>query len=138
MSKPISYRGIVTNVYPGILQVEIRDETACDACSAQGSCVMSGAREKRIEVPFASGDYCAGDAVTVVGKSSAGLRATFFAFLLPLILLFVILIIATALGLGDHTAALLSLAALAIYYAGLFLFRKRLKQTFTFTIQNNS
>ncbi|MDR2683338.1 MAG: SoxR reducing system RseC family protein, partial [Dysgonamonadaceae bacterium] len=52
MSKTITYRGVVTKVYPGMLEVEIRDETACDACSVQKSCGLSGAREKRLEVAF--------------------------------------------------------------------------------------
>ncbi|MDR0542984.1 MAG: SoxR reducing system RseC family protein [Dysgonamonadaceae bacterium] len=135
MSKKITYRGTVTKVYPGILQVEIRDETACDACSVQKSCCMSGAREKRIDIPFVSGDYHPGDKVTIRGKISMGLRATLIAFVLPLTLILVILLTASSMGAGERQAAVLSLSAMVVYYIGIYFFRNKLKQTFTFMIE---
>jgi sigma-E factor negative regulatory protein RseC len=135
MSKTIARRGVVTTVRPGILQVKIDDETACDACSTQKSCCLSKAREKQIDVPFSAGNYDPGDEVTVIGKNSMGLRATFIAFVLPLILMLAALAIASAMALSEQHAALISLSTLIPYYLGLYLFRNRFKQTFTFTVQ---
>ncbi|MDR1526255.1 MAG: SoxR reducing system RseC family protein [Dysgonamonadaceae bacterium] len=135
MSKTITYRGVVTKVHSGILQIEIHDETACDACSAQKSCCMSGAREKRMDIPFTSGDYRPGDTVTVAGKASTGLWAVCIAFVLPMALMAVLLPVASSMGLHEHQAAFVSLAALVLYYLGIYLFRNKFKQTFTFTIQ---
>jgi sigma-E factor negative regulatory protein RseC len=122
-------------VYPDILQVEIHDETACGDCSAQKACCMSGAREKRIDIPFTSGDYRPGDTVTVVGKTSMGLWATLIAFVLPLILILIILLAASSMGAGERQAAVISLSVLVIYYLGIYFFRNKFKQTFIFTIQ---
>jgi sigma-E factor negative regulatory protein RseC len=126
---------MITKVYPGILQIEIHDETACDACSAQKSCCMSGAREKRIEIPFTSGNYHPGDKVTVTGKRSMGAWATLIAFIVPLILILVALLAASSRGVGERQAAMISLSVVVIYYLGIYFFRNKFKQTFTFTIQ---
>jgi sigma-E factor negative regulatory protein RseC len=98
---------------------------------------MSGAKEKRIDVPFTSGDSRAGESVTIVGRASLGLWATVVAFVLPLMLLLLGLFVATSVGVGERQAALLSLAALGAYYFGLYLFRNKFRHTFTFTIQND-
>ena len=134
MSKKIEYRGIVAEVRPGILQVEIRDETACDTCSAQASCCMSGNREKRVEIPFTSGDYRPGDEVKVVGKTSMELKAILIAFGLPLILILITLLIASSMGADERQAAFISLSVLVVYFLGIFFLRNRIKGSFTFGI----
>jgi len=136
MSKKIAYQSVVTDVRPGILQVEIRDETVCSACSAQKSCCMSGNREKRLEIPFTSGDYRLGDTVTIEGKASMGLKAVFIAFILPLILVLLTLSVATSMKIDEGQTAIISLSSLVLYYLGLYFFRNKFKQTFTFTIKS--
>ena len=136
MSKKIEYRGVITEVRPGILQVEIRDETACDTCSAQASCCMSGNREKRVEIPFISGDYRPGDEVTVVGKSSMELKAVLIAFVLPLVLILITLLIASSMGADERQAAFISLSVLVIYFFEIFFLRDRIKGSFTFEVDD--
>jgi len=138
MSKKVEYRGIVTEVHSGVLQVEIQDETACDACSAQKSCCMSGKREKRMDIPFTSGDYSRGDKVIVTGKTSMGFKAILIAFILPLMLIVVALAIASSMGANERQAALISLSAMIIYFLVIFLLKNKIKQTFTFTIDDKT
>ena len=138
MSKKIKYRGVITEIHSGNLQVEIRDETACDVCAARKSCCMSGKREKRLDIPFASGDYRPGDEVTVVGKTSMGLKAIFIAFVLPLMLILVILMGASSMGANEQQAALISLSAMILYFFGIFLLKNKIKQTFTFIIDDKT
>jgi len=134
MSKKIEYRGVITAIRSGILQVEVRDATPCESCSAQSSCCMSGSREKRVEIPFTSGDYRLGDEVTIVGKASMEFKAVFIAFVLPLILILVTLLIGSSMGADERRAALISFVGLVIYFLGIFLLRDRIKGTFTFGI----
>ncbi|MDR2683107.1 MAG: SoxR reducing system RseC family protein, partial [Dysgonamonadaceae bacterium] len=82
-----------------------------------------------------AGDYRPGDTVTVVGKTSMGLRAVGIAFVLPVFLVAAVLFVVSSAGLPERQAALTSLAALVFYYLVLYFFRNRFKQTFTFTIQ---
>ena len=134
MSKEIEYQGIVTAVHSGILQVEILDETTCDACSAQKSCCMSGKREKRMDIPFTSGGYSCGDRVVVTGKTSMGLKAVLFAFVLPLILILLTLSIVSSMGTDERQAALFCLSAMLVYFLGIYFFKNKIKQTFKFAI----
>ena len=136
MSEKIEYRGVITAVRPGILQIEIRDETACAVCSAQKSCCMSGNREKRLEVPFTSGDYRPGDKVTVTGKTSMGLKAVLFAFILPLILILITLLAASSMKVGEREVALICLASLAIYFIIIYFFKNKFKKIFTFAVKS--
>ena len=138
MSKKIEYRGIITEVHPGNLQVEIRDETACDVCSARKSCCMSGKREKRLDIPFVSGDYRPGDEVTVVGKTSMGLKAVLIAFILPLMVIVVPLAATSSMGANERQAALISLSAMIVYFLGIFFLKNKIKQTFTFIIDDKT
>jgi sigma-E factor negative regulatory protein RseC len=133
MSNTITYRGVVTKVRPGILEVEIHDETACDACLSQASCCMSGTQKKQIDVPFTDGDYHPGDEVTVAGKTSMGLQAVLVAFVVPVFLIATVLQIFSPIG--ERQAALIGLSALVIYYTGIYLLRNKFKRTFTFTLQ---
>jgi sigma-E factor negative regulatory protein RseC len=136
MSKEIEYRGVITDVSPGILQVEILDEAACASCDAQKSCCMSGRKEKRLEIPVTSGNYRQGDKVTVSGKKSMGLKATFFAFILPMFLILIALLIATSIKTDERQAALISLSAMIIYYIVLYFFRDKFKKNFIFVIKS--
>ena len=133
--KTIEYRGVITEVRPGILQIEIRDETACAVCSAQKSCCMSGNREKRLEIPFVSGDYRPGDKVIVTGKNSMSLKAILFAFILPLILILITLFAATSMKANEQQAAIISLSAMAIYFIGIYFFKNKFKKIFTFAVK---
>jgi sigma-E factor negative regulatory protein RseC len=97
---------------------------------------MSGVRTKRIEIPHTSGSYRPGDTVTVVGQTATGLRATFLAYILPLIFLLAILGASASMGARAEQSAVISLSVLTAYYLGIYFFRNKLKQTFTFTIQS--
>jgi sigma-E factor negative regulatory protein RseC len=136
MNEKIEYRGVVTEVRPGILQVEILDETVCAACAAQKSCCMSGRREKRIDVPFTSGDYHPGDRVTVTGKTSMSLKAILFAFILPMILILITLLVASSMKIDERQAALISLLVMTIYFTGIYFFKNKFKKIFTFALKS--
>ena len=135
MSEKIEYRGVVTDVRPGILQVEILDEVACAACAAEKMCCMSGRREKRIEIPFISGDYRLGDKVTVTGKTSMSLKAILFAFILPIILILITLLVASSMKMDERQAAIISLSTVTIYFIGMYFFKDIFTKIFIFAIK---
>ena len=89
-----------------------------------------------MEIPFTSGNYHTGDEVTVVGKTSMGLKAVLFAFILPLILILMTLLILSSIGVDERQAALFSLFAVIIYFLGIYFFKNKVKQTFIFTIDD--
>jgi sigma-E factor negative regulatory protein RseC len=128
-------QGTVTAVHDGILTALINDEDRCEGCGARKSCGMAGAKEKRIEIPCTSGQYEEGDKINLLVKSSMGVKAAFFAFILPLILALTVLFTASFAGKGEKFMALTALLVISIYYTSLYFFRDKLKQKFTFIIQ---
>jgi sigma-E factor negative regulatory protein RseC len=127
--------GTVTAVQNGILSVLINDENACEGCPARNSCSCTGAQEKRLQIPYTSGNYKEGDAINLLAKTSMGARAACFAFIFPLTLALAVLFAVSSAGKGEEYMALAALLVISVYYISLYFFKDKLKQKFTFIIQ---
>ena len=72
----------------------------------------------------------------IEGKESIGYKAVFWAFLLPLIILIVMLVLTTGYWhFSEMEAALSALLALTPYYLLLYLLRNKMAHTFQFSIK---
>ena len=90
-----------------------------------------------MEIPVADPSlYRVGQVVTIVGSIGLGLRATLWAYVLPLVLLMCVMIGVAHYTGSEGLAALVSLGSLIPYYILLYLLRGRLQQRFTFQIIN--
>jgi sigma-E factor negative regulatory protein RseC len=134
-SQSIYHRGIVQNTGNNSVLVVITSESACSGCHARGACGMSGREYKEIEIP---GSYSVkkGDEVTVRLNLSSGYAAVILAYVVPLVILLVSLIVLNILNVTELMAGLLSMAMLVPYFAILFLLRHRVSQRFIFTIND--
>ncbi len=134
ISECIEHDGIVQESGINHVTVMISSASACAGCHAEGSCTLSGAREKIIDV---TGNYnvSPGDKVTVIMKQSAGFTALFLGYIFPLILVMTILIILVSLSIPELTAGLGAIAVLVPYYSVLWLLRKHIGKKFTFSIK---
>jgi len=130
----IEHEGIVQESGINHLTVLISSASACAGCHAEGSCTMSGAKEKIIDV---TGNYhvAKGEKVTVLMKQSAGFTALFLGYIFPLILVMTILIILVSVSVPELTAGLGAIAVLAPYYGVLWLLRKHISKKFAFSIK---
>jgi sigma-E factor negative regulatory protein RseC len=130
----IEHAGVVQKSDANSVIVRISSEAACAGCHAEGSCSLSGVKEKMVEV---NGNYSVspGDKVTVLMKKSTGFTAIFLGYVFPLIILILILIILISLPLSELAAGLGSLGFLGIYYLLLYFFRERIRNKFIFTIK---
>ncbi|MDR0939061.1 MAG: SoxR reducing system RseC family protein [Mediterranea sp.] len=132
----ITHSGIVENIEGSHLSVRIIQTSACSACSVKGYCSSADSKEKIIDITDAHPSaYQVGESVTIVGRTSMGLRAVALAFVFPFVLLITCLFLFTAWTGSEPLAALVALAILIPYYMVLWLCRARLKQTFSFTIK---
>lgn len=133
-SGTINHEGIVQKSDDKSVIVSISAGSACSGCHEEGSCTLSGKKEKIIEV---TGSYNVkpGDTVTIVIKQSMGYAALFLGYIFPLISVVVILIILISLNVTELVAGLSSIAVLIPYYIILFFFRKRINKNFTFTLK---
>jgi sigma-E factor negative regulatory protein RseC len=130
----IEHAGVVQKSDANSVIVRILSETACAGCHAEGSCSLSGVKEKMVEV---NGNYnvSPGDNVTVLMKKSMGFTALFLGYVLPLIIFILILIILISLPLSELAAGLGSIGFLGIYYLLLYFFREKIRNKFIFTIK---
>lgn len=134
--KNVSHKGKVTEMTPEATTVVILSSSACGECHAAGLCGVADMAEKTIQVapdPYAT--YKVGDEVEVVLKASMGFKAVWLAYCIPMVILLAAVLGLLALGLGEVVASVVGLAAIGLYYLGLWLFRDKLQNEYIFTIK---
>ncbi|MDO4759105.1 MAG: SoxR reducing system RseC family protein, partial [Rikenellaceae bacterium] len=136
MAQEIQHSGTVVSTEQGKVVVRITSRSACGSCAAKQACGLAEAAEKIVEVYTASwADFKADDAVLVGVKQRIGMKAVGLAYVGALAVLIVALVVAIeVLHLSDGIAIVVALAALALYYGMLWLFRNRIEKTIQFTI----
>lgn len=121
---------------PEATTVVILSSSACGECHAAGLCGVADMAEKTIEVaPDPYAHYKVGDEVEVVLKASMGFKAVWLAYCIPMVILLAAVLGLLALGLGEVVASVAGLAAIGLYYLGLWLFRDKLQNEYIFTIK---
>lgn len=132
----VKHDGTILKIENGIVYVRIIVAAACDSCNIKSACGIAEMKEKIIEVKDYGRNYQPGEKVVVSMKAGLGLRATFFAYFLPFIIVFVSLILTINILQEEGIAAGISLACLAVYYLILYFFKDHLKKVFTYKIDN--
>jgi len=117
--------------------VTIISQSACSACHARGGCLASESREKEIEVIRDHRSYEIGQHVTVVLKESSGIRAVFYGYLLPFLVLVATIVVALSLTGEETLSGLVALGMLIPYYGVLYMFRHKLNKRFRFSLEEN-
>ena len=130
----IIHKGVVSKSDNESVTVIITPGSACSGCHAEGSCSLSGKVEKPVIV---KGRYNLneGDNVIVSMKQSTGFTALFLGYVLPLIIVITSLIILVSLSYPELVSGLVSISSLLPYYLILYLFRKRINDSFIFSIK---
>ncbi|MBQ7945395.1 MAG: SoxR reducing system RseC family protein [Bacteroidales bacterium] len=134
----ISHIGIVEDIKGQAVQVRIQQASACDLCHAKSICSSADTKEKIVEVRAAEGSVSVGDKVMVEGAASMGMKAVFLAYVLPLILLILVMVLClTLIAPGNEVvAALVSLGILLPYAVLLYLLKDKLSKKFRFEIRS--
>lgn len=78
--------------------------------------------------------YEVGQKVLLIGSVHQGLKATVWAYMLPIVLLVAALLACTKAGLGETVSALVSLGVLVPYFFLLWLARDKFRETFSFEV----
>lgn len=130
----IEHEGVVCSADSNSVIVSILSESACAGCHAKGYCNYSGTKNKMIEV-HGNYDVLPGDKVMIIMERSAGYKALFLGYILPLIVVIIVLAVFSSLPLPELFTGLASLGVLGIYYLFLYLLRDRIGNKFTFKIK---
>ncbi len=131
----IEHQGIVEEVNDKGIKVKIISLSACASCHAKGACSVSDIQEKEVNVA-PSGNFKPGDQVMVIGSSSQGLQAAWWAYILPVVLIITTLFITFSLTNNESLAAIVSLLILVPYYLIIRRADTAMKKRFQFTIQS--
>lgn len=134
--KEICHEGVVVEVLPDGVIVEMVGQSACAGCHAKGVCSASDEQVKRIAVPpqpFVL--YEPGDKVVVELQKTMGLKAVWISYVIPLAVLMVLILVLSEAGLPELYIGAGSLAAVGLYYLVIYLLRDRIARQFCFTIR---
>jgi sigma-E factor negative regulatory protein RseC len=117
--------GIVREIHPTYLVVEIHRPTACEACHAKTACMSSPAKNNKIICHYnCSEPVQLGDKVTVFLSKNYGKKALFLGYGLPFLVLFISLFIAYFLTRSEGWAALIAFIGMACYYTILYFLNR--------------
>lgn len=136
MKEEVAHKGKVVKMTPQVTTVAILQHGACSECHAAGLCGMSDMAEKTVEVPTDPyAFYGVGDEVEVLLKASMGMKAVWLAYFIPLLVLLAVVLLLSALHVGEVATGISALVAVGLYYLLLYLFRDKLKDEYIFTIK---
>ena len=132
----IDHEGVIIDINPDFITVEIINKSACGACAAKGACSLGEVETKIVEVSNAGyTQYEPGERVNVLLKKSLGHKALYISYLIPLLILVAILLSLSTAGAGDLLTGLAILVGLALYYSIVYLLRERFRKEYVFTIE---
>lgn len=131
----IEHEGIIDHIDGDTAHVRIDSVSACASCHAKGACSAADHEEKYLDVPLQGVPYNQGDPVRVQVAEHLGFRAVLMGYVYPFLLLMAVLILLLATGAAELRAGSLALLSIVPYYILLYLFRKRISRSFTFSIK---
>jgi len=132
----IQHDGTVKEVVGNTVLVSITSNASCSGCHAEGLCGISGKGEKIIDIK-GSYNVSPGDPVTVLMDQSVGFKAVALSYLVPLVIIITGLILFNSLSFNELSSGLISIMLLVPYFFILYLFRKKISRSITFTLKHN-
>ncbi len=131
----IKHEGVICRISNGIATVKLVNISACSSCHAKSACNVSEVDNKEIEVPLDDQQLSVGERISILFNNSMGVKALFFGYGLPFIIMLITLLISWAITSSETIAGLTSVLSLLPYYLLLALFRKKFQKTFSFKIE---
>ena len=126
----VRHEGIVSKISKETITISLKGNIDCEGCKAKSACGVSESNDKEIEVVNSSKILHLNENVEVLLKKNLGLKAVFWAYVFPFILMVTVLLV-SSLFLKEWQAGLLALTILIPYYISLhylnFFFKKKFK-----------
>ncbi|MDR0510618.1 MAG: SoxR reducing system RseC family protein [Rikenellaceae bacterium] len=132
----VEHKGVVVSAADHAVEVRMTVEGACDVCKASVICGMGETQERTVrawsEVAEA---FAPGEQVVVSMTQAMSVRAVIWAYVAPFFVMLVALLGLKELEHSDLVAGGTALAAVALYYIGLYVFRRRLERVIIFKVR---
>ncbi|NCO63378.1 MAG: SoxR reducing system RseC family protein [Flavobacteriales bacterium] len=127
------HSGVISKIKDDLVTVTLEQNIHCEACHAKGSCGISESENKEIEILNSIDSFKINEQVTVVLRKALGLKAVFWAYVFPFILMFGALLIASSF-VKEWVAGLISLFVLIPYYLLLYFLKNMFKKIFEISV----
>lgn len=132
MATELTHEGIVMFADEHVARVRIVQQSACSGCHARSMCQASESMVKEMMVEVLE-PMQVGDRVEVAVEQRLGWKAVFYAFLLPMLLMMLLLFVGQYLWhLEGWVSGLIALGMLVPYYGVLHLFEGRFQRQYRF------
>ncbi len=129
--KTIKHSGIIKAIGNTGVSVEIVSLSACASCASKTMCQMSEQKEKTINVDVANPNaYTIGQSVNIVMQEQLGLKAVFWAYMMPFIVCIIALFGLSTRFDDEWIYGGGAVLAAALYFFVLKLFSKKLSRAF--------
>lgn len=135
--KTIEHDGIVKEAVGNHIKIHIVSESACASCHAKGACSAADLQEKEVDV-ISREKFLPGQKVVIVGTRSQGLKATWWAYVMPLILVMITLAVTYTVTENENISGALALLVLVPYFFTMHLAEKVMKKTFSFSVKSKN
>jgi sigma-E factor negative regulatory protein RseC len=133
----IKHEGYISNITSDLITVSLKGNINCEGCKAQSACGVSDSNEKEIEIINNNQSFQLNESVDIVLEKTLGLKAVFWAYVFPFILIILTLII-TINFFKEWIAGLVSLFILIPYYFVLFVMKTSFQKVFQISILKNN
>ncbi len=133
----IEHSGVVKEVNPEAIVVDVIVLSACDKCHIKGACHTSSETAQRI-VEIARKDdklFVVGEKVTLFFSERTGLSAVLWAYVIPVIIILLALVTMLELEVSEPISALASLIFIFTYFIILYIFRADLQSKLKINIE---
>lgn len=131
----IEHTGYVSEITDSVVRVNILAQSACSSCHAKGSCSVSETENKIIDIPHPNQSFHQGELVKVIMTRSMGFRAVFLGYILPFLIILTAMIVISLYTSNEAIIGLSAIALLPVYYGLLYVFRNKIREHFSFSIE---
>lgn len=129
----VRHEGVVSRISSDSITVSLNGNLHCEACNAKSACGVSDSDSKEIEIHSPAQAMDINEKVEVFLKKDLGLKAVFWAYVFPFIILFAVLLISSTIY-EEWIAGLLSLGVLIPYYLLLYALKNSFKNAFKVSV----
>jgi sigma-E factor negative regulatory protein RseC len=133
----IKHEGNISKISNGVLTVSLKGNVNCEACNAKAACGVSESNSKEIEIESTNQSFKLNDSVEVILEKHLGLKAVFWAYVFPFILVLFVLFISSNF-VKEWIAGLAALLVLVPYYFTLYVLKNLFKKAFKVSILKNN
>ncbi|MDN4753298.1 SoxR reducing system RseC family protein [Porphyromonadaceae bacterium W3.11] len=128
--------GRVQEIHNGSIDVLVERHSACSGCHAKGMCSSADRRDETFTITDFPLGLQVGDRVRIVAsKSGNPMKAVLYAFVIPLVLLLIEVVLFSIMGVEENILLVILIASLALYTFILWVFRKFFERKFRLRVE---